>query len=129
MSSNINGPQDLDEKRVGVVKGSTSEEYMAREHRAILEGYASSKELFSHLEEGGLDAIVNDLPTLHYYANTEGKGKVKIVGKMFKKQHYAFLYPEDSILEEPVNRTLLRLFENGTISAIQRKWFGELGDG
>jgi ABC-type amino acid transport substrate-binding protein len=129
LRSNINGPQDLDGKRVGVVKGSTSEEYLAREHLAILEGYASSKELFSHLAEGDLDAIVHDLPTLQYYANTEGKGKVKVVGKMFNKQDYAFLYPESSRLNEPVNRTLLKLVENGTVTTLHRKWFGESGGG
>lgn len=53
-------------KRLGVVKGSTGEEYLSQEHLAILvERYASSKELFSHLKEGGLDAIVHDFATLH----------------------------------------------------------------
>lgn len=35
-----------------MVKESASEEHMAREYSAILGGYVSSKELFSHLEEG-----------------------------------------------------------------------------
>lgn len=125
LRSNINGPQDLNGKQVGVVKGSTSEEYLAREHLVILERYASSTELFSHLTEGDLDAIVHDLPTLLYYANTEGKGKVEVVGKMFNKQDYAFLYPENSRLNESVNRMLLKLIENGTVATIHRKWFGE----
>ena len=129
LQSNINGPQDLAGKRVGVVQGSTSKKYMEREYRAILEEYANSKGLFRQLAEGDLDAIVHDLPTLRYYANTEGKGKVKVVGKMFNKQDYAFLYPEGSKLNEPVDRALLKLIENGTVATIHKKWFGEPGDG
>lgn len=71
--SNINGPKDLDGKLVGVVKGSTSDTYLAQEHLGILEEYVNEEELFAHLQEGGLDAIVLDLPTLQHYANTEGK--------------------------------------------------------
>jgi ABC-type amino acid transport substrate-binding protein len=112
-----------------VVKGSTSDKYLAKEHLGILEGYVNEKELFSHLEEGGLDAIVLDLPSLQYYANTAGKGKVKIVGKMFNKQDYAFLYPEGSKLNETINRILLKLCENGTVSNIHKKWFGKSRDG
>lgn len=125
LRSHINGPQDLGGKLVGVVQGSTSEEYLAREHLAVLEGYAGSKELFTQLEEGDLDAVVHDLPTLQYYANTEGKGKVKVVGKMFNKQDYGFLFPEGSSLKEPTNRALLKLIENGKVTTIHSKWFGE----
>jgi len=125
LRSNINGPQDLDGKQVGVVKGSTSEEYLAEKHLVVTEGYASSIELFSHLAEGDLDAIVHDLPTLQYYVNTEGRGKVEVVGKMFNKQDYAFLYPESSRLNESINRALLKLIENGTVATLHRKWFGE----
>lgn len=127
--SNINGPKDLDGKLVGVVKGSTSDTYLVQEHLGILDEYVNEEELFAHLQEGGLDAIVLDLPTLQYYANTEGKGKVKIVGKMFNKQDYAFLYPEGSKLNETINRILLKLCENGTVSNIHKKWFGDPRDG
>lgn len=124
LRSNINGPQDLDGKLVGVVKGGTSEEYLARKSFVIPKGYTSSEELFLHLAEGDLDAIVHDLPSLQYYANTEGKGKVKVVGKMFNKQDYAYIYPEGSRLIEQVNRALLKLTENGTITTLHRNWFG-----
>lgn len=129
LRSNISSPQDLNGKRVGVVQGSTSEEFLARKYQAVLKGYANSNELFAHLEIDNLDAIVHDLPTLRYYANTDGKGRVRIVGNMFNKQDYGFLYPENSsLLDEHVNRTLLKLIENGTIARIHTKWFGEPRD-
>lgn len=127
LRSFINGPQDLVGKHVGVVKGSTSEEYLQRANLGILEGTTNSQELFKRLEQGLFDAIVHDAPTLHYYALTSGRGKVKVANTLFNKQDYAILYPENSALKEPVDRVMLRLSENGRLAELYAKWFGELG--
>lgn len=127
LRSYIDGPQDLVGKKVGVVKGSTSEEYLQRVNFGILERTINSQELFKRLEQGSFDAIVHDAPTLHYYAATTGRGKVKVVNTLFNKQDYAILYPENSKLKEPINRILLKLSENGQLAELYTKWFGELG--
>jgi len=127
LKSVIDGPQDLAEKKVGVVKGSTSEEYLQRANLGILERATNSQELFKRLEQGSFDAIVHDAPTLHYYAATIGRGKAKVVNTLFNKQNYAILYPENSELKEPINRILLKLSENGQLAELYTKWFGELG--
>jgi polar amino acid transport system substrate-binding protein len=123
LESNIKGPQDLAGKVIGADRGSTSEEYLTGANLAISGRYRNSAEMFADLDRGVLEAVVHDLPALHYHAGTEGKGKVKIVGKMFDKQDYGFLLPEDSPLKEPIDWALLRLMENGTIGAIHDKWF------
>ena len=123
LRSYIEGPEDLAGKEVGVVKGSTSEEYMRRERLGRLHASPNAKDMYALLEQGQLDAVVHDLPTLQYYASTAGRGKVKVVGKMFNKQDYAFLLPENSRLKEQVDRTLLKLSENGTMAELDKKWF------
>lgn len=120
----INGPKDLLGKQVGVVKGSTSEGYLRREHLGNLHEVNNVQELFAQLQQGGLDAVVHDLPTLEYYAHGVGLGKVKVVGKMFDRQDYAFLLQDASQLKEPLDRTLLKLGENGTMADLNKKWFG-----
>jgi glutamine transport system substrate-binding protein len=80
--------------------------------------------MYGQLEQGQLDAVVHDLPALQYYASTQGRGKVKIVGKAFNRQDYAFLLPENSPLKEPLDRVLLKFFENGTMDALAEQWFG-----
>lgn len=127
LRSFINSPQDLGGKRVGVVKGSTSEEYLQRANLGLLETTTNSQELFKRLEQGSFDAVVHDAPTLHYYALTSGRGKVKVANTLFNKQNYAILYPENSTLKEPINRVLLKLSENGRLTELYAKWFGELG--
>jgi polar amino acid transport system substrate-binding protein len=124
LKSVINSPQDLVGKRVGVVKSSTSEEYLQKDHLACTLIYGPLKDLFGKLEQGQLDAIVHDQPTLQYYANNNGRGKVILVGKMFNRQDYGFLFPERSDLKENIDRTLLKLIENGTITTLHQKWFG-----
>nr|WP_321464946.1 transporter substrate-binding domain-containing protein [uncultured Desulfobulbus sp.] len=124
LRSYIEGPNDLAEKKVGVVKGSTSEEYMRRERLGVLRSVPNAKEMYTLLEQEQLDAVVHDLPTLQYFASTAGKGKVKLVGKMFNKQDYAFLLPENSSLKERVDRTLLNLVESGAMDELENKWFG-----
>lgn len=123
----IDGPQDLAGKHVGVVKGSTSEDYLQRARLGILESTTNSQELFERLELGSVDAIVHDAPTLHYYAFTTGRGKVKVANTLFNKQDYAILYPENSELKEPIDRVLLKLSENGRLAELYAHWFGEVG--
>jgi len=124
LRSYIEGPQDLEGKKVGVVRGSTSEQYMERVHLGKLVPTANATTLYQLLEEGKLAAVVHDLPTLQYHAATAGKGKVKLVGQMFNKQDYAYLLPENSRLKEHIDRTLLKLIEDGTMDALVNKWFG-----
>ena len=85
---------------------------------------SSTRDMYALLEQGQLDAVVQDLPSLQYYVNTEGQGKAKLVGQMFNKQDYAFLLPENSVLKERIDRTLLKLVENGTMDELEKKWFG-----
>lgn len=127
LRSFIDGPQDLAGKKVGVVKGSTSEEYLQRANLGILEGAKNSQELFAQLEQGAFDAVVHDAPTLQFYAVTAGRGKVKVVNTLFNKQNYAILYPENSELKEPIDRALLKLSENGQLTQLYTQWFGKFG--
>ena len=71
--------------------------------------------------------MVYDTPILQYYASHEGKGKVQMVGSVFRKESYGIQFPQDSSLRKPVNEALLRLRENGTYDRLQTKWFGGEG--
>ncbi|MBV5330751.1 MAG: transporter substrate-binding domain-containing protein [Chlorobium sp.] len=125
LRSFIEGSQDLAGKKVGVVKGSTSDEYLQRANLGILERTTNLQELFKRFEQGSFDAAVHDEPALHYYASTTGIGKVKVASTLFDKQNYAILYQDDSELKEPIDRILLRLSENGKLAELYTKWFNE----
>ncbi len=70
-------------------------------------------------------AVVYDAPNLLHYANGEGKGRVRVVGKLFALQDYAIALPQGSKWREKINRAILALSESGDTRRIRSKWFGD----
>ena len=64
---------------------------------------------------------------LLYFASHEGKGKVQVVGPIFRKENYGIVFPDKSPLRKRVNEALLKLRENGTYDRLYKKWFGGNG--
>jgi polar amino acid transport system substrate-binding protein len=122
----INGPADLPGKRIASVKGSTSADYLQRQHIEVME-YANIEETYRALSEGKADAVVYDAPVLLYYASRDGKGKVQVVGSVFRKENYGIVFPPDSPYRKPVNEALLKIKEDGTYERLYTKWFGGNG--
>ena len=123
LRSAINSPQDLMALRVGVLDGSTSQEYF-NGFSADVYAFDNIDDAYLWLIKGRLDAVVSDRPSLQYYAQHGGKGKVTVVGNAFSPQQYAMAIPEGSPLQESLNRVLLTLREQGIIEKIRYKWFG-----
>jgi polar amino acid transport system substrate-binding protein len=55
---------------------------------------------------------------------TEGKGKVRLTGSIFRKEQYGIALPTDSPLREQINNALLRIEQSGEYERIYDKWFG-----
>ncbi|HJU63762.1 MAG TPA: transporter substrate-binding domain-containing protein [Candidatus Binatia bacterium] len=122
----INGPADLPGKRIASVKGSTSADYLQRRHIEVME-YANIEEAYRALGESKTDAVVYDAPVLLYYASRDGKGKVQVVGSIFRKENYGIVFPPESPYRKPVNEALLKIKEDGTYDRLYTKWFGSNG--
>lgn len=126
LRTGIQGPEDLPGKRVATVRGSTSAQYLSQRNITTTD-FNSVDEAMQSLERGDADAVVYDAPVLQYYASHQGKGKVRVVGSVFRKESYGILFPAGSPLRKPVNEALLRLRENGTYDRLITKWFGGEG--
>ena len=122
LKGDINGPDDLPGKRVATVTGSTSAAYLRQNGIPTIES-PSIAEAIRGLMEKQADAVLFDSPVLLYFAAQEGKGKVIVVGSIFRKEAYGILFPQNSPLRKPVNEALLKLKENGTYDALYKKWF------
>ncbi len=123
VKSSISGPRDLRGKKVGTVQGSTSVRPLQFYGATIL---AAQKigDAYTLLEEGAVDAVVFDSPSILHFVNGRGKGKFVSVGKMFERQDYGFAFPVNWERREDVNRALLRLRRRGIYHEIYAKWFG-----
>lgn len=105
LESEIRGPQDLSDVRVGTLAGSTSSEFLDR--RGI--AYAPVRDVkggVMAVQEGRIDAMVYDAPILQHAAKRIG-GDVIVLPHTFRRQDYGFALPEGSELREGINRALL----------------------
>jgi ABC-type amino acid transport substrate-binding protein len=123
LKANINGPEDLRGRRVAVVGGTTSYEYMKKE-RAYIDTFPTVEDTYDALLKGTVDAVVYDAPNLLFFANNEGKGKVTVVGKIFEPQDYGLVLPQGSPLREKMNLAILTLVENDELARTVAKWLG-----
>jgi polar amino acid transport system substrate-binding protein len=122
IQSNIKNPQDLAGKRVATIAGSTSANYLSQQKIDSKE-FKQIDEAYAALNSSDVDAVVFDAPILLYYAAHDGKGKVQVVGSIFRKESYAIALPNGSPYRKPINNALLSLQEKGTYQEIYDKWF------
>jgi ABC-type amino acid transport substrate-binding protein len=124
LNTNVNKLTDLTGKQVSTIKGSTAADYLKNRPLGILE-LDKIEDMFQALKEKKVNAVVYDSPVLLYYANTEGAGKVKVVGSVFQKQSYGIALKRDSPYREVINKALLTIKENGNYDKLYEKWFGK----
>jgi polar amino acid transport system substrate-binding protein len=122
LQSNIKGPQDLLGKHVGTIVGSTSANYL-KQQKIEAKEFKQIDEAYTALNNTDVDAVVFDAPILLYYAAHDGKGKVQVVGSIFRKESYAIALPNGSPYRKLINNALLSLQEKGTYQEIYDKWF------
>jgi polar amino acid transport system substrate-binding protein len=118
----INGPDDLQGKKVATTRGSTAAAYL-RELRAQVLEVSVIEDAYQALVNKEADAVVFDAPILLYYAVTGGKGRVHLVGTPFRKEDYGIVFQAGNPLRKQVNNTLLAMREDGSYQQIYDRWF------
>ena len=104
------------------MSGSTSAAFLKSKSIAHVE-FTGVDDAIAVLNSRKADAVVFDAPVLLYHASHEGKGKVMVVGQVFRREAYGLLFPPGSPLRKPVNEALLKLRETGVYDGLYRKWF------
>jgi len=119
----INGPEDLFGKRVATVEKSTAAEYLAGQGMTAVE-LEDVEKAYYLLESGKVEALVYDAPVLQHYASKKGKGKVQVVGLIFREKSYGIALQVHSDYRDKINIALLKLREEGVYQELCNKWFG-----
>ena len=128
LQGDISGPDDLPGKRVGTTTGSTSASFITAKEAKLTE-FQNIGQAFEALDAAQLDAVVFDAPVLLYHAANAGRGKVRVVGPVFKRENYGILFPRGSDLRKRINESLLQMREDGSYDALYDKWFGTNSSG
>lgn len=115
----IQKKEDLKDKRVAIVLGTTSEDAV-NNLKANVYKFKTPKECIEKLKEGEVDAFVCDMPVIKNYANKD----LIVIGQMFDKQDYGFALKQNSPLRELMNNSLLKILRNEVqYKKIYDRWF------
>ncbi|KAG0503608.1 hypothetical protein HPP92_003680 [Vanilla planifolia] len=87
----------------------------------IISHYAHENSLLLGPKNGGVAAIVDELPYVEIFLAT--KTGFGIVGQPFTHNGWGFAFQRDSPLAVDISRAILQLSENGDLQQIHKKWF------
>ncbi len=113
---------DLENKRVAVIEGTTSEAFVRR-YNVKMSLAHSFDELVSHLKTSRVEAIIYDAPALMYLSKTDSS--IKVVGDLFDEQQYGVVFPEhrNENYKEMFNIDIIAMKKSGELRKIYDKWF------
>lgn len=126
-NTDINAPEDLKGKTVGVQLGSTSEDAIKSIASTIKEvkKYEKNTEALQDLAIGRTQAVVVDELVARYYIK-EHSGKYRIAAKDLGSEPIAVGFrKDDTATKEKFDKVLDEIKKDGTMEAISKKWFGE----
>lgn len=76
------------------------------------------------LQAGDVDLVLTDSTAGNGYA-AASDGALKIVGEPLGTEEFGFIFPQGSDLVEPFNAALAEMAADGTLEALNQRWFFE----
>ncbi len=124
LKTDIKGVDDLVDRPVAVVEGTTAADLMAQ-RRVRLRPFPSLDAALAAVVAGEADALVHDEPVLRHWLSAH-TADLSLVGGVFRRQDYAMTLPLGSPLRKPLNLAFLAAKEDpsGAYLRIVRKWVG-----
>ena len=74
------------------------------------------------LQAGDVDLVLTDSVAAKGYVDASG-GKLKVVGGPLGTEDFGFIFPKGSDLVAPINAAIAELKADGTLDALNQKWF------
>jgi len=124
-ASGINGINDLSGKKVAVENGTASNAYAAKNlTTSKIEVHDTITTAYLSLEQGKVDAVIQDGPGAAFYVKTTSGTKLKVVGDEFNQGQspYAIAFTKGFKYVDQFNAALDELKANGTITQLENKW-------
>lgn len=122
-SPEITSAEELSGKRIGIQRGTTSEEYARTVANTTIKRFATIDEAFSQLADGKIDAVINDYPVTQYTIRQGLLTNIKAVGELLTQEYYGIALPKDSNVLNGIDTGLTTVIESGQYAEIYSKWF------
>lgn len=121
----IKGVNDLKGKKVAVEKGTASHAYATKNlAESTIEVHDTITTAYESLEQGKVDAIIQDEPGCAFYIKTKPETKLEVVGKAFNQGQapYAVAFVKGFKYVDKFNKALADLKKDGTLDKLYEKW-------
>ncbi|MCI0531281.1 MAG: basic amino acid ABC transporter substrate-binding protein [candidate division Zixibacteria bacterium] len=120
-NTTIHGFDDLRGKTVGTQLGTTGEILAKQIPDAKVISFDNISSAFIDMENGKLDAIVNDKPTSEMIIAV--RGSAKLVGPVLTQESYGIAVRQgDANLLKAINTALSELVQEGVLDSLRRVW-------
>jgi polar amino acid transport system substrate-binding protein len=124
LNGTIHSIEDLKDKKVATIKGTTSAKYLKDNSIDYIE-YDNLKDAAGSIDNKTTVAVVYDKPALEYFATTNKNNKYTVVGGAFTMEDYGIVLQTNSPIRKKINEELLKMYQNGEYTKIKEKWFGK----
>jgi polar amino acid transport system substrate-binding protein len=121
----IEGPEDLAGKRVGVQLGTTGDIWLTDKTEAEVVRYDENTLAFQALANGDVDAAVADGPTAVDILKANPEMDLEVLPGTYTDEEYGIaVHPERQDLLEAINEGLAAVKESGQYDEIYEEYFG-----
>ncbi|MBC7472636.1 MAG: transporter substrate-binding domain-containing protein [candidate division SR1 bacterium] len=124
INGTIHSIDDIKDKRVATIKGTTSSQYLKDNSIDFVE-FDSLSDAVNSIDNKETVAVVFDKPALDYFASKNKTNKYSVVGGIITSEDYGIVLPTNSLLRKKINEELLKMYQNGDYDTLKAKWFGK----
>lgn len=124
LETNVTGPGDLPQARVGAIAGSTGSAYLEKRELKY-QPFATAEEGLQALNEEKIDAMVHDAPILKYMTLNDFNAELLVLPELIDKEFYGIALPAQSPYREELNRALLEVLSGPEWKIIVGKYLGK----
>ena len=121
----VKSVNDLKGNRIAAQIGTTGEMKARKVEGAKVTTFNTQDEAALELKNGGVDAVIGDLPVVEYFLTKGGDKFAMTVGEKMEAEQYGIAVKKDSKLAADINKAMAELKKNGEFDKIYKKWFGE----
>ena len=110
---------------IGAQVGTTAYFSLEKNPSIRKKGYQMYGHALADLINGKIDAVLGESTGTLFYQNQNKPlfEKIKMAGEIMTNEHYAIvIHKEDTELKTKINSALEKIFKNGTISRLHKKW-------
>ncbi|MBD2278079.1 MAG: ABC transporter permease subunit [Dolichospermum sp. DEX189] len=122
-NQNITGFDSLQNKKIAVQIGTTGAQKAKSVIGAEVRSFDSAPLALQELQNGNVDAVINDAPVTLYAINTGNLQGIKVIEQLLTEEFYGIATAKNSPYLSLINQGLTKVLQNGNYEQIYQKWF------